>query len=150
MPETSENRITGIDLSAEMLKRAETKNIYEQLIKTDIISYLSAPHPSFDQITAADVFCYFSDLRPILEKCFPTPVCFSVEDGDSEKNWQIAPSGRYRHSVRYVNKLLSSLGYTSIQRYSLPLRHENGTEVRGTLFIAGTPKEKTDAQRRAD
>lgn len=147
---TSENRITGIDLSAEMLKRAKTKNIYEQLIKTDIISYLSAPHPSFDQITAADVFCYFSDLRPILEKCFPTPVCFSVEDGDSEKNWQIAPSGRYRHSVRYVNKLLSSLGYTSIQRYSLPLRHENGTEVRGTLFIAGTPKEKTDAQRRAD
>ena len=135
---TSHNQITGVDISASMLQKAQNKAVYQELINQDILSYLNSSHPTFDLITAADVFCYFSELDPIIQKCFPSKICFSVELGDNTSNWQLSSQGRYKHSLEYVNKLLSSNGYNQVKYQLLTLRTENGQDVKGAMFLAST------------
>ena len=141
------NQIIGVDISEAMLQQAQNKNIYQELINRDILAYLDGPHPTFDLITAADVFCYISDLAPIITKCFPNRLCFSIEIGDNTNNWQLSPQGRYKHSLEYVNKLLSTTGYNQIDCHHLTLRNENTQEVKGAIFIAATTKENAHEPR---
>ena len=141
------NQIIGVDISEAMLQQAQNKNIYQELINRDILAYLDGPHPTFDLITAADVFCYISDLTPIIQKCFPNRLCFSIEIGDNTNNWQLSPQGRYKHSLEYVNKLLSTTGYNQIDCHHLTLRNENTQEVKGAIFIAATTKENAHEPR---
>ena len=54
--------ITGVDLSAEMIKLAEKKGVYSSLVTEPIQSYLERADTSFDVIVASDVFSYVGDL----------------------------------------------------------------------------------------
>lgn len=144
---TPHNQIIGVDISEAMLRQANAKNIYQTLINCDILTYLSNHHPAFNLITAADVFCYFSDLAPVISKCFPTPLCFSVELAPNITDWQLSPRGRYKHSLEYVNKLLSTAGYNHIEYKLLTLRTENGQDVQGAIFFANTVKENAHEPR---
>ena len=55
----------GIDLSKKMLSEANKKNIYDELIKDEIISYLEKAKRSFDYFVATDVFVYIGDLSDV-------------------------------------------------------------------------------------
>ncbi len=131
---STNNKLYGVDISSNMLQIAQQKNIYEQLYHQDIIQYLKNNTIKFDFIIAADVFCYISDLQPILELCSPTPLCFSIETAEDIDNYQITISGRYKHSPSYIKQLLNKYGYTQITEYPLTLRNENHTPVQGTIF----------------
>lgn len=131
---TVDNLLTGVDISSAMLNIAQSKNIYSHLENRDILRYLTEPHPQFDFIVAADVFCYLGNLEPVISACFPTPLCFSVENGESD--FALSPQGRYQHSPQYVKNLLSKIGYNNIQSFPAALRSENAAEVSGTIFIA--------------
>ena len=144
---TPHNQIIGVDISEAMLQKAKLKGIYNELINQNILVYLDTSSPSFDLITAADVFCYISDLAPIIQKCFPSKLCFSIEIGDNTSNWQLSPQGRYKHSLEYVNKLLSTTGYNQINYHQLTLRTENRKNVQGAIFLADTIKENAHEPR---
>ena len=58
-------KLVGIDLSGEMLKQAKNKGIYDQLIETDILKYLSEEKLNYDYFIAADVFIYIGDLSDV-------------------------------------------------------------------------------------
>ena len=131
-----QNMFIGVDLSANMLEIARCKNIYAELHQADILDYLRKNSQSFDWVTAADVFCYFGDLRPILASISPQNLIFSVETTDKTEKFAIQPNGRYKHNPAYLNLLLENLGYTQIQRRDIILRRENGQDVSGTLFVA--------------
>ncbi|MBQ8436334.1 MAG: tetratricopeptide repeat protein [Alphaproteobacteria bacterium] len=133
---STNNTLYGVDISSNMLQIAQQKNIYEQLEHQDIIQYLKNNTIKFEFIIAADVFCYISDLQPILELCSPTPLCFSIESAEYIDNYQITISGRYKHSPSYVKQLLSKYGYTQIAEYPLTLRNENHIPVQGIIFLA--------------
>ena len=131
------NDFIGVDISGEMLKHAAAKNLYSQLFEQDILHFLSTyPLPSAVQFIAADVFCYFGDLSPILELTFPHPICFSVEKSQSNTPFELTTTGRFKHSPDSINILLRKIGYSTINQYFVTLRQEAGQNVEGVIFTA--------------
>ena len=57
--------LEGIDLSGKMLDEAKKKNVYDKLIKEDIVDYLSNTSLNFDYFVATDVFVYVGDLSDV-------------------------------------------------------------------------------------
>lgn len=133
---TDKNEITGIDISENMLKIATEKKVYKELINQDIHNYLQNTHPDFDCIVAADVFCYFGDLKPIVENLSTTRLIFSIESDETAEKFIIQANGRYKHNPEYIEQVLKSAGYKHISSTSLVLRQENGKDVNGYIFEA--------------
>ena len=138
--QTSRTKLIGVDISEKSLTQARNKNIYQELIKDDILHFcqtkLKDYHPAL--ITAADVFCYFGNLEDILAACAPFPLAFSVEKADDKetKPFVRQASGRYQHQASYIEQLLKKCGYTNINQYPLVLRKEYGQDVNGIIFTA--------------
>ncbi|MGK0269522.1 MAG: putative TPR repeat methyltransferase [Cocleimonas sp.] len=57
------SKLIGVDLSYGMLKRAEFRNEYDELIEEDLNIYFQKPNQSYDLIVSADTLCYFGDLN---------------------------------------------------------------------------------------
>ena len=132
----ADNTFYGIDLSAAMLKKAQAKNVYQTLEQTDALTCLQQHKNEFSAIIAADVFCYFGDLLPLLDAAAPTRLLFSIETDPLAKNYKIQPNGRYKHNPLYVENLLKTAGYTVIKSHPLVLRQESGQNVEGLIFEA--------------
>lgn len=132
----SANTFYGIDLSAAMLEKAQAKNVYQTLEQADALTYLQQHKNEFSAIIAADVFCYFGDLQPLLNAANPAPIIFSIEIDLQAENYKIQPNGRYKHNPQYVENLLKQTGYTAVKSYPLVLRKENGLNVEGLIYKA--------------
>jgi len=126
------NYLIGVDISANMIAKAKEKNIYDELIKSDIYTFLHN-RTDFDWIIAADVLCYFGNLEQFLSLCGNKKLIFTIETTNTE-DYQIQINGRYKHNPKYIKQLLKNLGRNNITTQSLTLRKENGTEVAGTIF----------------
>lgn len=133
---TEKNEIVGVDISAEMLKLAEQKNIYKKLVNVEIKDFLHQNSEHFDLVAAADVFCYFGDLEEIFKLCLPMKLVFSVETNPDIKTFEIQSNGRYIHSPQYLETLLKNTGYDKVYVEPAVLRTEDGTEVCGAVFSA--------------
>ncbi len=131
-----QNEFVGVDISAKMLDLARRKNIYSELKQADITEYLHNSHPDFDCIIAADVFCYFGDLRPLIASAAPTRLIFSVETDNASEKYTVQANGRYKHNPQYIELLLHNSGYTEVTQTELVLRRENGKDVVGCIFNA--------------
>lgn len=132
----TDNIFYGIDLSAAMLKLAESKKVYQNLEHTDALAYLERHKNEFSAIISADVFCYFGELRPLLDAASPVRIIFSVETDSLTETYKIQPNGRYKHNPQYVEKLLKEAGYKAVKSYPLILRKENNEDVNGIIFDA--------------
>lgn len=130
------NELYGIDLSAAMLKLAESKKVYQNLEHTDALAYLERHKNEFSAIISADVFCYFGELRPLLDAASPVRIIFSVETDSLAETYKIQPNGRYKHNPLYIENVLKQAGYQNIKKYPLILRQENGQDVSGMIFDA--------------
>lgn len=134
---TAENKIIGVDISSQMLAFAKQKNAYDELVEDDIMTYLQQHQNNFPQtIVAADVFCYFGDLEPIFKHCAPAKLIFSVETDSNIAAFSVQANGRYKHNPQWVENKLRVVGYRNITTTPLVLRHENGIEVQGEIFMA--------------
>ena len=90
----------------------------------------------FSAIISADVFCYFGELRPLLDAASPVRIIFSVETDSLAETYKIQPNGRYKHNPLYIENVLKQAGYQNIKKYPLILRQENGQDVSGMIFDA--------------
>ena len=139
--------LTGVDLSQKMLERARAREIYDELIESELTDFLkrSAENPDarWDLFLASDVFNYFGNLsealtlvhRVLTEKGW---IAFSVETQltPSEQFYEATTTGRYRHSVSHVAELLARIGFESILFEDFELRKQADNQVRGTFFTA--------------
>ena len=62
--------LTGVDLSAAMLAKARERGIYDELIESDLQSFLlpNASRKLFDLTVATDVFIYVGNLDSLFPK----------------------------------------------------------------------------------
>jgi predicted TPR repeat methyltransferase len=51
--------MVGVDLSAEMLAKAQDRNIYDDLAVGELTQWLTTTRQTFDLIVACDTFIYF-------------------------------------------------------------------------------------------
>lgn len=130
--------LIGVDLSTHMLKIAEKKHIYDELIAEDMATALLQWHADIDLITAADSFVYVGDLESILTNCYQALaksgyLIFTVEAG-YEHDFQLMKTGRYIHNADYIKRVANQLGFEIEEFIQLKLREEKGLPVNGWLI----------------
>ncbi len=133
------NRLTGLDISEEMLQVAAEKNIYDALLKDDILSHLRKSRTDYDLIVAADVFIYLGDLHEIFLACATksrdhTIFLFSVETTEAPR-FELKTTGRFGHSLQYIRQLSEETGWTLLEADSARLRKDKGDWIDGYLLL---------------
>ena len=133
------NRLEGLDISGNMLRKAEDRGLYDRLIKEDIESYLSNETLDFDYFVATDVFVYIGELADVFESIQSRNasggrLAFSVEHKDGN-DFALLPSGRYAHSKLYIEGLCSRFQYHLEHFETQNLRLDKGSYIRGGLYL---------------
>jgi predicted TPR repeat methyltransferase len=136
--------LTGIDLSEAMMAQAREKNVYDQLLKSELTEYMRGRPESFDLIVSADTLCYFGRLDDAFAAAAGAlrpggMLMFTLEhagDADASPGYHLQRHGRYSHARPYVERLLREAGLEPAM-VEADLRMESGVPVAG-LVVRGT------------
>ena len=127
-----------------MIAQARARDVYDELVKRELTAYLGDSAAEFDVIVSADTLVYFGlleDLAAASESALRPGgrLIFTVEElvGDgSDEGYAISSTGRYRHTLQYVNRVLATANLGS-EIVRAELRLEAGDPVAG-LVVRGT------------
>ena len=140
----------GVDLSSKMLDKARARDLYQQLVHSDLLSMMRAePEASFDIVIAADVFVYIGELTEIYAEAqrLLTPgglFLFSVESSDAllqegqlapATDYQLLLSGRYAHASSYLQQLAAANNLQVLALESRVLRMESNAPINGWCMV---------------
>lgn len=108
------DRVTGVDLSRNMLDKAQALGIYDTLVQADVLAYLAAAREPVDLVMAADVFIYVGALDGVFRevaRLLPHggSFCFTVEEATAGE-LELRPSLRYAHSEGLLRRLADANG----------------------------------------
>ncbi len=140
----SASRLIGVDLSPKMLAKAAARGVYDQLNCAELTQWLATCGEKFDVAVAADVLCYFGELREVFGHVRQALVpagrfAFSLEALQGEGSGEpflLKPHGRYQHARGYVESTLAASGLSLVELSEAVLRYERGEPVAGHLVIA--------------
>jgi len=138
-------QLTGVDLSAGMLKKADERDCYDKLLNCDLVEGLKKYHGTLDLAIAADVLVYVGELADVFAACFMALktagyLMFSVESTTSPKGLVLKQSGRYQHSMSYITKLLEKHHFSLVKKEVTEIRTEGNEPVMGVLYLARKEK----------
>lgn len=134
-------RLVGVDLSSAMLENARARGVYDELVTSDMETFLNTQTIAVDLIVATDVLIYVGNLAPLFSAvathlAVDGVFAFSTETPDDLiDGWYFQPSSRYAHSARYIEQLASANALRVIAHEATVIRSENATAVKGFLFI---------------
>ncbi|HEX5477288.1 MAG TPA: tetratricopeptide repeat protein [Burkholderiales bacterium] len=135
-------RLTGVDLSGEMLKRAAARRCYQRLEERELLEFLrDEPPESYDLVAAVDVFVYFGTLSDIFARTRAVLAkeglfAYSVEaELETDKDFRLGTTGRYSHSQRYLEALGREHGFAQLSFSPAILRQEKGGGVQGYVCL---------------
>lgn len=156
-------RLVGVDLSAAMLAQAEPRGVYDQLVKSELTTFLRDHRDNYDVIVSADTLCYFGALEEVfgasagalraggrfvftLEQesasLMPSPGGASEDaasaSADEPSDWRLEHHGRYVHSRSYVERAMAAAGFNAVIAEA-ELRMESGVPVAGLVVCATKP-----------
>lgn len=131
--------LIGIDLSQKMLDVAMQKNIYSELLKSDLNSYLTHQSNQFDLILAGDVLVYIGDLEEIFTYAKNALrknglFIFNSEITDQE-DYKMNQSGRFSHSKTYLDALAIKNQFELLKYQVCTTRMQNNEPVYGHLYM---------------
>jgi predicted TPR repeat methyltransferase len=138
------HHLVGVDLSSQMIEKARLRKIYDDLLVSELTSYLSTHPAAHDLVISADTLCYFGDLKTIIAAtacslrrggCFG----FTVELAgapDASDGYSLGFHGRYNHRRSYVLESLELAGLRPISIDDEHLRIEREEPVRGLVVMA--------------
>jgi predicted TPR repeat methyltransferase len=125
--------MTGVDFSANMLKRARQRQIYDSLVCAELTEFLPTQIKAFDLVVATDVFIYVGDLAQVFQGVRGALrergiFGFSVEIGE-ERDLALQPSRRYAHSAAYLRKLAEEHGFILETMEPHTIREHDGSDL---------------------
>jgi predicted TPR repeat methyltransferase len=131
-------RLVGVDLSANMLRKAQALKAYDELRHGDVAEFLAACDESFDLVVAADVFVYVGALaavfRSLAQRVPPGGVfCFTVEES-REQELVLRASLRYAHSEAGIRRLARENGFAVTAMERRAVRQEERQAIAGLFF----------------
>ncbi|KFE36830.1 type 12 methyltransferase [Thioclava atlantica] len=143
------DELEGWDISAEMLREAEAKGIYDRLEKRDLSALSPAP-ARWDLITAADVFAYLGALERIVgwvaQALAPEGrFAFTVEAHEGAEAYVLRESRRYAHSEPHLAALLAEAGFEAHITRAV-LRQDRGAPIWGLVVQARKPAGSADRE----
>lgn len=136
-------RLDGYDISAEMLRKARDKGVYDRLVKADL-QELEPEGQTADLVTAADVFMYLGALDPVFSSVMrmlaPEGIfAFSVERLRGEGVFELQESRRYAHSEAYVHGLIAAAGLRLVSLERAVIRQDRREPVEGLIVVTERP-----------
>lgn len=135
--------LIGVDLSTQMLAMAAQKNIYDQLIEADILSFMQATSATFDLILVGDVLVYFGDLTEVFiamkHIIRPGGLIILNTEMTEQTDYELLQSGRFGHHQDYLDRLAKNLQFTILKKRIVNLRTQNHSEVAGYLYCLQAP-----------
>ncbi|MCJ8521667.1 putative TPR repeat methyltransferase [Pseudorhizobium tarimense] len=142
-------RLEGFDLSANMLAKAEQKEIYDHLAQADLsLSTEEAgllgeglPAHRADLVTAADVLMYLGSLETVMPLVIDLLLpgghfAFSVEEATGDEGFELRESLRYAHTEDYIRSLLTRFGFETLAMMRTDIRLDRGEPIFGMLFLS--------------
>jgi len=134
-------RMTGVDLSSGMLERAKATDVYDELYEAELVAYMESKAEVFDLIIAADTLTFFGALEPVLEAAHGAMrtgglLIFTLEESPERHargGYRLDPQGRYRHSIRYLRRVLAAAGFAVLSIESATMRVEGRRAVVGLV-----------------
>ncbi|WP_295813883.1 methyltransferase [uncultured Nitratireductor sp.] len=132
--------LEGLDISTEMLKRAEDKQIYDRLERFDL-SALAGLTREADLVTAADVFMYLGTLDRLFSVAGASLspgalLVFSVEHHAGPEAMVLRASRRYAHSEQYLRATLAGAGFEPVLLEKAVIRMDRGASIEGLIVAA--------------
>ncbi|MBL0391820.1 tetratricopeptide repeat protein [Ramlibacter monticola] len=131
-------RMTGVDLSANMLEKARSKGAYDALVQGDVAAFLAQSQETFDLVVAADVFIYVGALDEVfrlLAARMPAggSFCFTVEESQGPE-LELRASLRYAHSESGIRRLAQQHGFAVDAMEKRPVREDQRVPIPGLFF----------------
>lgn len=135
--------LVGVDLSPAMIRRAQQRGGYDELVLAELGAFMRSRSRAFDAIVCADTFVYFGILAEPLGAAHEAlragaPLVFTVEalPRTDSADHRLGLSGRYAHSEPYLHRVIPESGFLleSIGRQTL--REEKGAAVEGYIVVA--------------
>lgn len=128
--------IDGVDVSAEMVRRAQASGLYRQVRRADLLDALDEAADAASLIVAVDVFIYVGALDAVMaaaaRRLAPGGVfAFSVEQADPGRDLQLRPSLRYAHGRSHIEALAAANGLTVDALWAAPIREDQRQPVMG-------------------
>ena len=136
-------KLSGIDISPKMIETAKSKNIYSSLINNEIVEFLSGTNEKYDLFIATDVFIYIGFLEDVFRAVRNASssgayLVFSVENSE-ESDCVLRPTGRYAHSMAYIQRLAGTNGFKVEKFIETGIRKTRDAMIPGYLFILTKP-----------
>jgi len=137
-------KLTGVDLSSGMLAKARTLNLYDELIESELTTWIKQSKDAFDVVVFGDTLCYFGDLGEVIQASAGAVrnnglLVFSVEKMSADtrqSGYELQPFGRYIHSKRYIDDTLSSAAFMGMEYLEKTIRMEILEPVTGLIVSA--------------
>lgn len=113
----SYTRLTGIDLTEEMITLARERGIYSDLWTGDLVQVMAGMSEPVDTVFAACVFPYIGDLSGVFAQAgrLLNPggaFVFSVDPAPDSMEIGVTVTGEFSHSLRYLRGLAERHGLT--------------------------------------
>ena len=137
--------LIGIDISARMLARAASKQLYAELHEADLMHALESDTRGYKLVLAADVLCYFGALEDVLARIYARLASgglflFTVEQLEtSAAGWMLRAQGRYAHEHAYITAACLEAGFDIREIRAESLRQEAGAPVPGWFVVLQRP-----------
>lgn len=139
--------LVGVDLSAEMLARAQQRGVYDRLEKAELTACLQGRVESLDLVVSADTLVYFGALETVLAAAARAlrpggHLVSTLERAEAEaapEGYRLNRTGRYSHSQIYVESALRRAGLVALSQDRVTPRREGGEDVDGLLVVARRP-----------
>jgi predicted TPR repeat methyltransferase len=133
-------RLAGIDLSPEMVRRAEAKRIYDELAVGDGAAWLAMRNDaSADLVLAADVFVYIADLAPIFAGVArvlrPAGLFAFTVQAHAGEGVALGEDARYAHGEPYLRELAARSGLAVALLETVSTRQDRGADVPGLILV---------------
>ena len=135
---TMAERVTGVDLSSNMLEKARALGAYDTLVQADAVAFLVQATESFDVVVAADVFIYVGALDDVFrELAARMPAggsfCFTVEESAGPE-LELRASLRYAHSEAGIRRLAQAHGFDVTAMEHRPVREDQRVPIPALFF----------------
>jgi predicted TPR repeat methyltransferase len=136
--------LVGCDLSAAMLARAAPRQVYDELLKAELVQFLVERPGAFDVLASADTLIYFGELEPVFAAAQVALrpgglLVFTLEAliDESPTGYRLTESGRFAHALAGLRARLAAAGFAVEAVMPVSPRHEGGRPVPGWLVTAG-------------
>ncbi len=134
--------LVGVDISSGMLQQANKLGAYDALCCCNIQDGIPGyGQEYFDIVLAADVFVYIGELEPVFATILSSlkkegSLCFTIEElTNSTEDYQLQETGRFSHSVKYIEELCNKFKLKRIISEQITPREQNNDPILGVIYL---------------